>query len=232
MRHRPILSRSSHAGLLRAIGAASILSFVVSGCSNTVELTRESRHEIRNVHVRTQVPEQASISGHLAEIDSDTRGSVWFSSLITMPVGVVYEVMDWSDNKKQTSDRIQSFLAESGVDMPQVVRNKFLRHLANAKVFESVYADSSHATFELEIEHGLSDGLGWRGGWKPWITAVGSLVDRDGSVVWRYEATISEHDARVPQVEYPARQEKFLRRAYATAADLVAKELVDHLVQG
>jgi len=215
--------------LLRSTTVLALV-LIAAGCSSTIELSPENRQQIRLVHVSKDVPEQASISGHLAEIHTATRGGLWFSSLLTAPVGIVLAVLDWSDDEEQSSIRFRSFLEKSDVDVPHLARSRFLRHVANAKVFDSIYTEPGQGTFELQIEHGLSNGLGWRGSWKPWVTAVGSLVDREGKVVWRHQATISEHDARVPEVSHPARQEKFLQRAYARAVDLVTQELVDHLV--
>ena len=173
-----------------------------------------------------------SISGNLPEIQSDSRGAKWFGTWITIPVGVFFELFDYSDNQKNARNAFAAFLEDSEIDLSRMVRNKFIRHLAGSRVFDSIYAEPGEAHFKLEVEHGISDGFGLRGAWKPWLTVVGTLESPDGEVLWRYEAEVTEGDARVPEVQSPTTQQDYLRRAYAIAVDKVTEELVEHLTHG
>jgi len=202
----------------------------LSSCSGTVEFSPEARQRLRAVSVSKDVGAEGSLSGSLPELAVDTRGSVWFSSLVTAPVGVVFEVVDWSGNRKHSAERFEEFLEDSGVDVATLARNEFLRGLANAHLFDSIYADPGQATFRLSVEHGLSDGLGWRGSWKPWVTIVATLAEGlDGRTLWRYESSVDAADPRVPEVEFPTRQAAFLRKSYAKAVELATEELITHL---
>jgi hypothetical protein len=209
----------------RIVLAAAVL---VPACS-TVELSEESRQAIRQVRVSAEVPEVASVSGRLPEVSGDTRGSVWFSSLLTAPVGVVFEVIDREENAARETRIFRKFLRDAEIDVPVMVRNRFLKHLAAAKLFDSIYADPGDATFKLRVEHGLADGLGLRGTWRPWVRVEGVLVDNGGEVLWQFEAEVD--DGRVPELEHPAREAAYLRKAYAVAVDLATAALVEHLAQ-
>jgi hypothetical protein len=198
------------------------------GCE-TIPLSAESRAELRSVRVSTKVPERWTYSGHLPELEVETRSAMWYGSWITAPVGVIYDLIDWPENERRRRVAFAARLREADVSVPRLVRERLVRGLERRRVFEAIVDADGDATLALEVEHGLDDGLGVRGSWKPWVEVVAELTGENGEVFWRCRASISASDERTGELAEPFRDGRRLESVYDGAVDIVVAELLDHL---
>ncbi len=219
---------STQKSLLILCALAASTAF--AGCSSVVPFSEESRRWVRSVTIRADGPVEASYQGRLPGLYNDTRGSVWYSSVLTAPVGVAYDLIDWGENQERRSESFQHRLHKLDVDVPAMVRLEFTRHVEGSRMFDSVRNGEGDASFDLDIRYGLTDTMGLRGGWKPWLVVEGKLIDREGTVLWRQEAEVSAYDERIPEVDRPLGQPKYLGCAFRNAAKMVAAKLVRHLM--
>lgn len=223
-------SRGTPSSLYGKTVVFAVLAASLPAC-RSVELSETSRRSIRTVNVSNEVAEQGSFSGSLPGINTATRGTVWYSTWITAPVGIVYDLIDWSVNKRRRAVAIERKMRDAGAPVGELVRGEFLRGVEGTGVFDPVMRGSADARFVLTVEYGLSDGLGLRGTWKPWLEVEGTLLDQEGNVHWRKRASVSSRDERLPEFFEPFRKPARLRSAFTRAARIVVADLMEHLAE-
>ena len=203
---------------------------LLSGCSSIIDLSPDARQAIHAVSLSPKFEEEASFSGSMPELDVPTRGSIWYVYLITAPIGMVFDIIDWSRNEEARQAIYNTRLRGAKVAVGLMVRDSFQTRLEEGHPFPAVVEKDGDAEFHLAIDHGISDGFGLRGGWKPWVEVDASLVERSsGNVIWRRKAAVGSNDARTPEVYNPFKFPKNLRDAYEAAIEIVTKELIDSL---
>ncbi|HVR73748.1 MAG TPA: hypothetical protein VMT52_05425 [Planctomycetota bacterium] len=202
---------------------------LLSGCSS-MDLSAEARRTIHAVSLSPTWDEKASFSGSLPELDVTTRGSIWYLYWITAPVGIVFDLIDWSRNAEARQAIYTTRLQGAKVAVGVMLRDSFQTHLEKGRSFPAVVDEDADAEFRFAIDHGISDGLGLRGTWKPWLEVDASLVERSsGRVVWRRKAAVGSNDARTPEVFNPFKNHDNLRDAYEAAIEIVTKDLLESL---
>ena len=201
------------------------VALFVTGC-HTVRLSDSTRNSIHVVSVSERVVEEGSFSGAL--IDLPTRGEMYYVFWFTIPVGLIYDLVDWSENARRRSAALAQQMRQADVRVGDIMRQQFISRLSKEEVFESVLESGGDARFRLEVEYGLADRMGLRG-WKPWIEVEGTLLDSEGEVLWRKSEKISDGDPNLPEFVWPFSKPERLRRAYAKAARMAAVRLVEHL---
>ena len=204
------------------------------GCGGTqvVPFSPEARARVRNVTVSQAISAEGTFSGSLPGIDFSSGGAAFYGTFITAPIGMVWDLFVWNEDKQRRSDLFESRLEGLEVDVPALARQEFVRHVEGAHLFDSVRNDRGEAEFRLEIEYGLSDGWGFDNLWKPWLRVEGSLVDATGAVLWRDATEVKTGDERVPSLDHhPLRKPEHLRKAYRRAARVAARELIESLFE-
>lgn len=210
---------------------AALLLATALGCSGRVPLTEETRRSVRTVSIVAPVPAAGTLSGNLPGVSVESPGAVWYSSYLTAPVGVVCDLFHLSETGERRADAFAYRMEESGVDVGRIVHTGFRKKLLATELFRVSDASDVDARFQLDVRYGLDDGWGVRGSWKVSLDVEGSLVDRQGEVLWRSSASISSADERVPELLDPFRRPDLLARAYARAANLVTRALLRDLCQ-
>ena len=198
---------------------------LVTGC-RTVHLSDASRDWIHVVSVGEHVVEEGSFSGSL--IDLPTRGEMYYLFWFTIPIGVIYDLIDSSENARRRSEALAQQMRQADVHVGDIMRRQFMSRLSKEEVFDAVLESGGDARFRLEVEYGLADRMGLRG-WKPWVEVEVTLLDLEGEVLWRKAEKISDGDPNLPEFVWPFSKPERLRRAYAKAARMAAARLVEHL---
>lgn len=197
----------------------------VAGC-RTVRLSDVSRDSVHVVSVGERVVEEGSFSGSL--INLPTRGELYYVFWFTLPIGVIYDLVDWSENVRRRSEALARQMRRVDIRIGDIMRNQFMSRLTEEEMFDTVVDSGGDARFRLEVQYGLSDRMGLRG-WKPWLEVEGTLLDPEGEVLWRRVEKVSDGDPNLPEFVWPFSKPERLRRAYAKAARMAAARLVEHL---
>jgi hypothetical protein len=202
---------------------------LLAGCSS-IDLSAEARQSIQAVSLSPTWEEAASFSGSLPELDVTTRGSIWYVYWITAPIGMVFDLIDWSRNEEARQTIYTTRLQGAKVAVGLMLRDSFQTRLEKGRPFPAVVDSDGDAEFRFAIDHGISDGLGLRGTWKPWVEVDASLVERtSGRVLWRRKAAVGSTDERTPEVFNPFKNPDDLRDAYEAAVEIVTKDLLESL---
>ncbi len=217
-----------HRCISGTVPALAALVLPLAGCE-TLSLSDEARHAVRQVSVSPRVAATGTYSGDLQELDFPTRSSQYYAYPITAPIGMVLDLVDMGKNKRRKESMFQRRLQGDGVEVATIVRQNFSVKLAEAKLFDAVLAEGGDARFDLEVDYGLAEGWGSEGIWTPWLEVRGTLRDANANVLWRRSATISSGDNRLPRSDHPLRQSGYLEKAYSRAASILTEDLIAHL---
>jgi len=204
--------------------AALVLS--LAGC-HTVELSKDARARIASVQVGATIEEHGSYAGALPQAGVESRGAAWYVTWLTAPIGVVLDLVFWSEHAAAKEVAFEGLMRENGVSVADIVRSTLTEQLAGDAGFRIV-PSGADAELRIAIDYGLSDGMGARGSWKPWLEVSGVLVGPGEELLWRRRARISSYDDRLPELQQPFDPER-LRGAFRRAARLVTRELVGSL---
>ena len=208
------------------LGVTTALS--LAGCSS-VRLADDAREKIRTIHVSPEIVEEGSYSGSLRGVDVPSRGAAWYSLWFTAPVGMMTDLICWSENEANRRRSFVSRMRKAEVFVGDVVRNTVEASLRRGMVFASVVDRGGDAELRLAVEYGIDDGMGLRGTWKPWLEIEGTLVAADGDVLWRRAAAVGADDPRLPEFHDPFRRPDRLRAAYTKAARIISRALIADL---
>ncbi|MEM7230943.1 MAG: hypothetical protein AAF517_02135 [Planctomycetota bacterium] len=218
---------SSHSNRYLSISSICLLLILCVGCSSA-RLSKDERDSIRSISFAENVVEEIEFSGGLPGVDVPTRGEQWYAFWITAPIGVVLDLVDWSSNAERRGRSLQHRLAQADIDVPQIVETSLRTEVGRRDIFP-VHNWGGDARVELEIRHGLDDGMGFRGAWAPWVEVEARLVHTSGDVLWTATRQVASGDSRLGGFIRPFSKPEGLKRCYRKAARLIAEELVDHL---
>ncbi|MBN1444120.1 MAG: hypothetical protein JXA90_15525 [Planctomycetes bacterium] len=207
---------------------------LASGCGS-VPLDDEARTRIAAASVAIDISERGSYTGDIPGIPYSTRGAVWYSTYFTAPVGMVIDLIDYSDNQAYRRTALECRMRDADIPVGSMVASDLARRLLERGIVRHVARDEAETAairFRLAVEYGLDDGMGLRGSWKPWLDVEASLVDETGRVLWSHEASKSCGDHGVAEFLDPFWDPARLRGSYASQARAVVAELVRHLERG
>lgn len=199
------------------------LALLGAGCS-TVDFSAESRRRIRTVVIDDLVAVEADYHGHLDTYEGDSQSAIWHAS---------FEAQKESEESAPAlGGGFHDHLLSSGVDVASITRQELVRYIEGTHIFESVRGREGDAVLTISIDYGISDALGLRGAWKPWLGVTAVLRDHDGNVHWRASEAISSYDERLHEIERPLIDTDRLAIAFRGAARILAGELARRLVEG
>ncbi|HLU50191.1 MAG TPA: hypothetical protein VK116_18975, partial [Planctomycetota bacterium] len=153
----------------------------------------------------------------------------WYGSWITAPIGIFLDLIDLSENARRRSTALRRRMAADGISVPRIVRAALRERLEESAVFVDADAHSPDGVIHLSIEHGLDDGFGLRGSWRPWIEIRASLLDGEGAVHWRAKAEVPPSDDRLGELDAPFATPERLEAVYAKASAIAVDALLRHL---
>ena len=97
-----------------------------------------SRSTCCTVSVSPDVPELGTFSGDLPGVYIPQRSAIWYSLYLTAPVGMVIDLIDWSETKARKSAAIAWRMDDSKVKIGSIVRDEFLWCVENCGIFRSI----------------------------------------------------------------------------------------------
>jgi hypothetical protein len=203
-----------------------VVLVLASGCSN-IRLSEDARHSIRHVSVDPQILETVDASSELP-VRVESKGLPFYTPWLIAPLGIAIDLIFWKENEERRSLAFLHRLKNAEIDVAGIVRGEFQKTLAKSRVFP-IRQKEADAEFRLAVEHALKSSWALHGSWKPSMAITGSLVDREGNVLWRYSADIGSGDAIIPQIDHPFQKPERTRSCYRIAARLVTKALLEHL---
>jgi hypothetical protein len=211
-----------------------------TGCSSTVELSRKQRARIHTVSVESVELKDDTIQYMGPIIEGYDPVSPMFMALpLLRELAILYCVTPigmWqvSVAYDQMEEALTRRVVASGVDVEDVVRQRFVQKLRQAKMFTVVSSSDADATVKIDFETGLTPSNGWFGyGVQPWIVVNAVMTVGDQRVVWRKEAEVSSFAKQLPSREANLyfRKPELFEESLRIAVRLAINELVTHLRQ-
>lgn len=203
---------------MKARNLSCIALLALAACAGTAKLSEAERKSIQSVTVSPEVtmPPYASVVG------PEVNKGYWLGGPIAMAVMMNTENADAVAFKKH--------LADSGIDVRDIVRGEFAGQLAALKLF-SVVPEGGQARFDLAVErYGLAPGFSMRPVDKPLrplLVVAGKLSAPDGKVLWQGSAQVTGmSDLPAYQLnDYYGSGER-TREQFEKAAGVAVKELL------
>ena len=162
------------------------------------------------------------------------RSVPFYTGIITAPVGVVLDIIDWSDNIERRSQALIKRLRMDDIQVSALVEQQFALALRSMDPGFTVSAEpnpNAEARCEFDIEHGLSNQFGMADNWRPYVTINATLIrNSDEQILWSNEASVSSRDERIVDMDRPFYRPGRLRRAYLQAVRFTIQDLLREFI--
>ena len=197
------------------------LVWLIAGCAGGVALSDQTRSSLRRVSIDPNVAKPTTIS---------YRGQR--QALETTVMGPAIGTLAAGFSGRRPAAELVAVMEHANIDLGRLVVEQFEAELKASGSFHEVASEDAEAQFVLAIRlFGFGQAMMSFGGLRPILAVAGTLVARDGSVLWEHSVIVTNIDSRTPSrthEQYVANP-VLIREAFTAAARYAAAELVRHV---
>lgn len=191
---------------------ALFFAFSLFGCS-TINMSKSDLNGIQAISVNRQVDMPKSAIFHGIATNFKHNGVVGASiSEIDRPTDVV----------------LTDFLASEKISVQEILLTEFSKALENTVLSSKVKPNGTHSLTLKVSEFGLGKGWGFANNMKPIMTALVSLVDSNGKVIWRQEGVVDGFNTELPSrsLEDWMKDPTAMRESFELASKIVVTNIL------
>jgi hypothetical protein len=212
---------------VRIMSASMLLVSVLimlNGCSG-IPLKKEVVSSIHSVSINKDVakPDHVYVYG---------SGETFAALAGFVTLGVVGAAIA-SEIPKKRGPALKYVMEKEGIDMGQIVREKFVDQLQNSGLFSTIVDEGGDAEFKLSIVHaGFAKPAGFTSKLQPELQVEGCLVKPDGSILWKKSKVVTQGTSRTPcrKFEEYINNPELISEAISISSGIVAEKLVKDML--
>lgn len=192
---------------------------LLTGCISKVALTKPIRESMRSVSIKKDV----RLLDDIYYYGQEQCAGAAFGLL-----GAVATL----EAAKEPKTRLKAAMQESQIDLGQIIGEQFATELVEANIFPSIVPEGGDAEVRLEVlMFGFTLPTCFSGKLKPVVGVMGSLVGKDGTVIWQKLENVSGLNGQTPgnTLDEYLQNPKFIREAFSIAGKIVSDGLVKHM---
>lgn len=196
---------------------------VLSGCASHTALTKENRATLKAVSVNKDVSKPDLIGVHGMK-----ETNIEFAGFLT---GGIVGTAAASEIPKKRGPLLKYVMEKSGIDISEIVREKFIAQLKNSGFPCSITEEGGDAEFKLSIFGvGFSKPPGFTDNLRPWLYVDAILVKPDGAILWK-DREIVQNPSQTPSRNFNEyiNNPELIREALSIVSQIVSEKLVKDL---